>query len=80
MPKNRFIYVGVLVVAACALLFGALEFTKFVYPVLPYAAAAGAVLIVVGIVTESNKSKAAALAQGLKPGEIAADNVKDTRV
>jgi uncharacterized membrane protein HdeD (DUF308 family) len=79
MPKNRFIYVGVLVIAACALLFGAWSLGNLVLKILPYAAATGAALIVVGIVTESNKSKAAALAQGLKPGEIAADNVKDTR-
>ena len=75
MPKNRLIYIGVLTIAACALLYVAFQVTKFVQSALPYALGVGIVLIVVGIVWEAKKGKGST---ALKPGEAAADSIKDT--
>jgi len=81
MPKNRFIYIGVLVVAAVALIYLANEFTKFVMPVLPYVGALGAILIIAGVFIEANKSKGAMrLARDLKPGEAEAESITETKI
>jgi hypothetical protein len=76
MPKNRLIYVGVLVIAACALLFVADKFTTWVRPAVPYALGAGIIMVVGGIFWEAKKGPAAAL----KPGESAADSIKETKL
>ncbi len=76
MPKNRLIYIGVLVIAACALLYVAAVFTKFVLPAIPYALAIGIIMVVGGIFWEAKKGQAA----GLKPGESAADSIKETKL
>jgi undecaprenyl pyrophosphate phosphatase UppP len=76
MPKNRFIYVGVLVVAAVALIYLGYEFTKFVQPILPYALGVGALLIVFGMFMEARKGKT----EALKPSETSAENIRETTV
>lgn len=76
MPKNRLIYVGVLVIAACALLFVAFKFTAWVQPILPYALGLGIIMVVGGIFWEAKKGQAA----GLKPGQDAADSIKETKL
>lgn len=79
MPKNRLIYIGVLVVGAVALLYGAFQFTKFVQPALPYALGVGAIMIVGGIFLEANKNKdAGRVVKNLHPGEAEASNIKET--
>lgn len=83
MPKNRLIYVGVLVIAAVAIIFLANEFTKFVMPILPWAGGAGVLLILGGIVWEAKKGSKGVegqIAHSLKPGEHEAQNIKETVV
>lgn len=75
MPKNRLIYIGVLIIAACALLFVAFQFTKFVQPVLPWALGVGILFIVIGILWEAKKGRTA---DSLKPGDTAAGSIKET--
>jgi len=76
MPKNRLIYIGVLVIAACTLLYVAFQFTKFVQPILPYALGVGIVMVVGGFFWEAKKGSANAL----KPGEKSADSIKETKL
>jgi hypothetical protein len=81
LPKNRLIYLGVLVVAACALLYGAFHFTALVQPILPWTLGVGALLIVIGIFIEANKSKSAkALGHDVHSGEKEANSVRETTV
>lgn len=60
MPKNRWIYIGVLVVAAAALIWAATEVGNRIIFAMPYVAGVGVVLIVVGLVMESKKKQEAA--------------------
>jgi hypothetical protein len=76
MPKNRLIYLGVLVVAASALLFLAFKFTQLVQPALPYSLGVGVLMIIGGIFWEAKKGSAA----GLKPGDQSAENIKETKL
>ena len=73
MPKNGIIYVGVLVVAASALLWLSKLILDYVDYALPYAAAIGIILIVVGVFMEARKGK-----QALKPSSDEATSIKDT--
>ncbi len=57
MPKNRWIYVGILFVAAAALIWAGTELGKRIEAAVPYAGLLGAVLIIVGLVIESKKKK-----------------------
>jgi hypothetical protein len=67
MPKNRFIYFGVLIVAATALLWvGAEILTKITY-IFPWTLALGVLLIVGGVVWEGRKPKEPQAED--KPGE-----------
>jgi len=57
MPKNKFIYVGVLIVAGTALLWlGAEILTKITY-IFPWTLALGVLLIVGGVFLEGRKPK-----------------------
>jgi hypothetical protein len=76
MPKNRLIYVGVLFIAACALLFLAFKFTQFVQPILPYALGLGILMVVAGIFWEARKGKA----EALKPGAQTAESIRETKL
>jgi hypothetical protein len=68
MPKNRFIYFGILIVAATALLWlGAEILTKIVY-IFPWTAGVGALLIVIGVLMEARKPKES-VAEEPKEGE-----------
>jgi hypothetical protein len=58
VPSNKLIYYGVIVVAASALLWLGAELARLVSWTLPYAAAAGGVLIVLGVVMEIGKRRA----------------------
>lgn len=60
MPKNKLLYLGLLVVAAAAFIFVGAKLATFMEPAVPYAVAVGALLIVVGLVMESRKKGAAA--------------------
>jgi hypothetical protein len=55
MPKNRWIYVGVVVIVATALLWIGAELTKRIVWILPYLGGAGVVLLVVGVGIELAK-------------------------
>lgn len=77
MPKNRLIYIGVLVVAASALLYLSYVFTNFVRPAVPYAAGVGVVLILAGVFMEIGKSKNV---KGLAPGQTSAESVGETKL
>lgn len=58
MPKNRFLYIGILIIAACALLkASAWILARVEWALLP-TAIFGAVLIVVGVVLELKKDRA----------------------
>ena len=76
MPKNRVIYLGVLVVAAAALLYLAFKFTQLVQWILPWAAGVGVLLIVVGVFMELAAAKNL---KGLAPGEIADEKSAETK-
>jgi hypothetical protein len=52
MPKNRIIYAGVVVVVATVLVWLGAELTKRIEWLLPYAAAAGVILLVAGVAQE----------------------------
>jgi len=56
MPRNRFIYVGVLVVAASALLYIGGQIIRTIEWFLPWSAGAGVALILVGLFIEMRKS------------------------
>ncbi|HEY3783617.1 MAG TPA: hypothetical protein VGL56_21240 [Fimbriimonadaceae bacterium] len=81
MPKNRLIYIGILIVAATALLLGAQWLTTHVGWFLPWAMGIGVLLIVGGVFMEAKTAKAARdLAHDLKPGSKSAENIKETRL
>ena len=84
MPKNRLIYIGVLLVAAVAIIYLAREFSLFVTPVLPWVGGVGVVLILAGIFWEAKKGTPAGTAstvtQSLRPGEHEAESIKETVV
>jgi undecaprenyl pyrophosphate phosphatase UppP len=81
MPKNRLIYIGILIVAATALLYVGYMVTKTIEWFLPWAMGIGVLLIVGGVFMEANKAKAAKLiANDLKPGTKSADNIKETTI
>jgi len=56
VPTNKLLYVGILVVAASALLWVGVQVGKLLEWFLPWAAGAGIVMIVVALVTESRKA------------------------
>ena len=60
MPKNRAIYIGVLVLVASALIWAGAQLTQRIEWILPYTAIAGVVLIVVGVIYEVRKHQTAA--------------------
>lgn len=74
MPKNRVIYIGVLIIAAVAVIYLAKEFTQFVAFILPWALGLGVLLVLAGVMWEAKKSK------DLTPGETAATGVSETKV
>jgi len=57
MPENKVIYSGVVVIVATALLWIGAELAKRIAWVLPYAGAAGAVLLVVGVALEIRRRR-----------------------
>lgn len=57
MPKNKWIYIGVLVVAAVALIYAADWIIAHVKWILPYVGALGVLLIVVGVLIEAKYGK-----------------------
>lgn len=67
MPKNRWIYVGILVVAAAALIWAATEIGTRIVGFMPYVGALGVVLIIVGLVLESKKKQEAEATQEAAP-------------
>ena len=58
MPTNKLIYLGVLVVAATALLWLGAELAKRVEWILPYAGIVGVLMIVAGLAMEMKKKRA----------------------
>ncbi|MBX3146832.1 MAG: hypothetical protein KF785_08665 [Gemmatimonadales bacterium] len=52
MPKNRVIYLGLVLVVATALVWLGAEFTRRVEPLLPYTIVVGIALLVIGAGTE----------------------------
>ena len=64
MPKNRWIYIGILIVAAAALIWAATEIGNRIIFAMPYVGGVGIILIVVGLVLESKKKAEAAAAAG----------------
>ncbi|MCS6923319.1 MAG: hypothetical protein NZM10_02980 [Fimbriimonadales bacterium] len=65
MPRNKFIYVGVLVVAASALLYIGGQIIRTIEWFLPWAAGVGVALILLGLFVEMQKSR--------KPKPVASD-------
>ncbi len=57
MPRNRAIYIGVLVVAASALLYIGGQIIRTIEWFLPWAAGAGVALILIGLFVEMQKSR-----------------------
>ncbi|MCX7993142.1 MAG: hypothetical protein N2651_05690 [Fimbriimonadales bacterium] len=57
MPRNRLIYVGVLVVAASALLYIGGQIIRTIEWFLPWAAGVGVALILLGLFAEMQKSR-----------------------
>jgi len=65
MPRNKAIYIGVLVVAASALLYIGGQIIRTIEWFLPWAAGVGVALILIGLFVEVQKSR--------KPKPIASD-------
>jgi uncharacterized membrane protein YfcA len=63
LPKNKLLYLGLLVIAAGALIYMGAWLAKFLIPAVPYVIAVGALMIIVGLVMESRKKAAAAESQ-----------------
>ncbi len=84
MPKNRFIYIGVLLVAAVAVIYLAREFTNFVTPILTWVGGLGVLLILAGIFWEAKKGTPAGtgthVTHSLRPGDHEAESIKETVV
>ncbi len=57
MPRNRVMYVGVLVLSASALLYLGGVLIKLIEWILPWTAGAGVLLILIGIWMEAQKSR-----------------------
>jgi uncharacterized membrane protein YfcA len=57
MPKNKLLYLGLLVVAAAALIYIGAWLAEFLKPAVPYAIAVGALMIIAGLVMESRKKQ-----------------------
>ena len=57
MPKNRWLYMGLLIIAAAACIWDGAWLTKRIEFAVPYAVGVGAILIIVGLVVESKKKK-----------------------
>lgn len=57
MPKNKFIYYGILIIAATALLWAGYQITNIALMILPWTGGVGALTIIVGLVMEAKKSK-----------------------
>lgn len=57
MPRNRVMYVGVLVLAASALLYLGGMLIKLIEWILPWTAGVGVVLILIGLWMEAQKSR-----------------------
>lgn len=68
MPKNRFIYAGILLIAASAVLWVAYQILRRVEWSLFGVGIIGVALIVIGLVMEAREGKEA-LKPGSKPGE-----------
>lgn len=59
MPQNKLLYLGLLIVAASALIYFGAWLADHIRWAVPYAIGIGAVLIIVGLVLEARKKKAA---------------------
>lgn len=57
MPRNPFIYYGLLVIVAAAAIYVGAWLTRQIEFVVPYAIAAGILLVIVGLIAESRKRK-----------------------
>jgi heme A synthase len=71
MPRNKAIYVGVLVVAASALLYIGGQIIRTIEWFLPWAAGVGVAQILIGLFAEMQKSR--------KPKPIASDTATTQR-
>lgn len=60
MPKNKLIYYGILIVAGTALLWAGYQVAATALKILPWTGAVGVLMIIIGLVMESRKGKAAA--------------------
>jgi uncharacterized membrane protein YfcA len=60
MPQNKLLYLGLLIVAAAALIYVGAWLTAKIEFAVPYAIGVGAIMIIAGLVMESKKKKAAA--------------------
>lgn len=68
MPTNKVIYIGVIVIAASALLWLGAQIAKQAEWLLPYTGVAGVILIFVGLFMEIKKKKALAFVEAAKDG------------
>lgn len=68
MPNNRVIYWGIVVLVATVLLWIGAELTKRIEWILPYAAAAGVIMIVGGFIYELWKKRTLEAKDTRKPG------------
>lgn len=68
MPKNRFIHIGVLIIAATALLYASEWILTRIAWILPYAGVAGAILVVIGVFLEMRKEKVGPKVDDSAPG------------
>lgn len=59
MPKNKVIYIGILVIVASALLYIAAEFTALVKPILPWTGGTGVLILLAGVFMELRKDSMA---------------------
>jgi uncharacterized membrane protein YfcA len=66
MPKNKLLYLGLLVIAAAALIYIGAWLAEFLKPAVPYAIAVGALMIIAGLIMESRK-KDKAVESGIAP-------------
>ncbi len=57
MPKNRVIYVGLLLIAASALLYIGGQIIQLIEWILPWTGGAGVVLVLIGMYFELQKNK-----------------------
>jgi hypothetical protein len=57
MPKNKLLYVGLLVIAASAIIWIGAWLTEHIKFAVPYALGVGALMIIGGLVMEAKKKK-----------------------